>query len=146
MVCGPPTCATCNGSRSSFPRGRLHVRVSTDAQTLENQIRELRTCRTTRCASCAAPCFLKSAASASRKSLLNALRVASSDPPGFQQFLDFTLPPYRGFHHGGVSLWPCSSRRQVTRHGRQPGGANASVGGSSLAIGFVPTALTGFRR
>ena len=25
------------------------------------------------------------------------------------------------------------------RHGRQPGGANASVGGSSLAIGFVPT-------
>jgi hypothetical protein len=34
-----------------------------------------------------------------------------------------------------VSLWPCSSRRQETRHGRQPGGANASVGGSSLAIG-----------
>ena len=39
-----------------------------------------------------------------------------------KQFLNFTLPPYRGFHHGGVSLWPCSSRRQVTRHGRQPGG------------------------
>src|SRR6516165_6011946 len=56
-----------------------------------------------------------------------------------KQFLNFTLPPYRGVHHGGVSLWPCSSRRQVTRHGRQPGGANASVGGSSLAIGFVPT-------
>jgi hypothetical protein len=32
-------------------------------------------------------------------------------------------------HHGGVSLWPCSSRRQETRHGRH----------SSLAIGFVPT-------
>src|SRR5262249_59224189 len=31
----------------------------------------------------AAPCFLKSAASASRKSLLNDLRVASNDPPGF---------------------------------------------------------------
>src|SRR6516165_10308426 len=56
-----------------------------------------------------------------------------------KQFLNFTLPPYWGVHHGGVSLWPCSSRRQVTRHGRQPGGANASVGGSSLAIGFVPT-------
>ena len=25
--------------------------------------------------------------------------------------LNFTLPPYRGVHHGGVSLWPCSSRR-----------------------------------
>src|SRR5262249_47057992 len=31
----------------------------------------------------AAPCFLKSAASASRKSLLNDLRVASKEPPGF---------------------------------------------------------------
>src|SRR5215831_8791988 len=51
----------------------------------------------------------------------------------------FHASPYRGVHHGGVSLWPCSSRRQVTRHGRQPGGANASVGGSSLAIAFVPT-------
>jgi len=40
------------------------------------------------------------------------------------------FPPTGGFHHGGVSLWPCSSRRQVARHGRQPGGANASVGGS----------------
>ena len=30
----------------------------------------------------AAPCFLKSAASASRKSLLNDLRVASKEPPG----------------------------------------------------------------
>src|SRR5262249_37895263 len=30
-----------------------------------------------------APCFLKSAASASRKSLLNDLRVASNEPPGF---------------------------------------------------------------
>jgi hypothetical protein len=29
----------------------------------------------------AAPCFLKSAASASRKSLLNDLRVASKEPP-----------------------------------------------------------------
>jgi len=56
-----------------------------------------------------------------------------------KQFLNFTLPPYRGVHHGGISLWPCSSRRQVSRHGRQPGGANASVGGSSLAMGFVPT-------
>src|SRR5262249_26748651 len=25
-------------------------------------------------------------------------------------FLNLTLPPYRGVHHGGVSLWPCSSR------------------------------------
>ena len=33
-----------------------------------------------------APCFLKSAASASRKSLLNDLRVASNDPPGFPDF------------------------------------------------------------
>src|SRR5262249_11487409 len=31
----------------------------------------------------AAPCFLKSAASASRKSLLNDLRVASNAPPAF---------------------------------------------------------------
>src|SRR5262245_12097307 len=34
---------------------------------------------------------------------------------------EFHAAPYRGVHHGGVSLWPCSSRRQVTRHGRQPG-------------------------
>src|SRR5262245_50603800 len=34
----------------------------------------------------AAPCFLKSAASASRKSLLNDLRVASKEPPGFPRF------------------------------------------------------------
>src|SRR6516164_8597145 len=31
----------------------------------------------------AAPCFLKSAANARRKSLLNDLRVASNEPPGF---------------------------------------------------------------
>jgi len=34
----------------------------------------------------AAPCFLKSSASASRKSLLNDLRVASNDPPGFPRW------------------------------------------------------------
>src|SRR5262245_42331510 len=59
---------------------------------------------------------------------------------GHEAIFEFHASPLPGgFHHGGVSLWPCSSRRQVTRHGRQPGGANASVGGSSLAIGFVPT-------
>src|SRR6516165_1364807 len=46
----------------------------------------------------AAPCFLKSAARASRKSLLNDLRVASKEPPGFpSRFLALTpsdgLPP-----------------------------------------------------
>src|SRR6516165_6882081 len=51
-------------------------------------------------------------------------RAASSDA------LPAALPASAGgVHRGGVSLWPCSSRRQVTRHGRQPGGANASVGG-----------------
>src|SRR5262249_51467560 len=45
-----------------------------------------------------------------------------------KQFLNFTLPPTGGFHHGGVSLWPCSSRRKVTRHGRQPGGGECIRG------------------
>src|SRR5262249_46143755 len=48
----------------------------------------------------AAPCFLKSAASASRKSLLNDLRVASNDPPGpfsplpvHERFSEFVVCP-----------------------------------------------------
>src|SRR6516164_9590185 len=44
----------------------------------------------------AAPCFLKSAASASRKSLLNDLRVASKEPPGFEAIFEFHASPYRG--------------------------------------------------
>jgi hypothetical protein len=47
-----------------------------------------------------------------------------------KQFLNFTLPPTGGFHHGGISLWPCSSRRQVTDTGGNQVVANASVGGS----------------
>src|SRR5215470_12707844 len=43
----------------------------------------------------AAPCFLKSAASASRKSLLNDLRVASKDPPGFPDHPGANLPLMR---------------------------------------------------
>ena len=46
------------------------------------------------------------------------------------------LPPYRGVHHGGVSLWPCSSRRQVTRHGRQPGGGEC-IRGRFLSLGAM---------
>ena len=74
----------------------------------------------------AAPCFLKSAASASRKSLLNDLRVASKEPPVHAS----PLP-------GG------SPRRRISLALLQPtpgdSGANASAGGSSLAIGYVPT-------
>src|SRR5262245_24367835 len=64
----------------------------------------------------AAPCFLKSAASASRKSLLNDLRVASKDPPGLlthffnrgrpvlfevgsEREQKMESPPYRGAKH-----------------------------------------------
>src|SRR5215471_139142 len=36
-----------------------------------------------------------------------------------ESIFEFHASPLRGVHHGGVSLWPCSSRRQVTRHGRQ---------------------------
>src|SRR6516165_10847356 len=43
----------------------------------------------------AAPCFLKSAASASRKSLLNDLRVASKEPPGFPDHPGANLPLMR---------------------------------------------------
>src|SRR5215831_328018 len=53
---------------------------------------------------------------------------------GHEAIFEFHASPLRGVHHGGVSLWPCSSRRQVTRHGRQPGGANASVGGSAISL------------
>src|SRR5262249_49760617 len=55
---------------------------------------------------------------------------------GHEAIFEFHASPLPGgVRHGGVSLWPCSSRRQVTRHGRQPGGANASVGGSSALSG-----------
>ena len=65
---------------------------------------------------------------------------------GHEVIFEFHASPLPGgFHHGGVSLWPCSSRRQVTRHRRQPGGANASVGGSRAhSFGFesgIPSAV-----
>src|SRR5262249_27773374 len=68
---------------------------------------------------------------------------------GPRHLFEFHASPLRGVHHGGVSLWPCSSRRQVTRHGRQPGGANASVGGSracthKIAIGDSDLINVGF--
>src|SRR6516164_6119476 len=43
----------------------------------------------------AAPCFLKSAANARRKSLLNDLRVASNEPPGFPDHPGANLPLMR---------------------------------------------------
>ena len=46
-----------------------------------------------------------------------------------KQCLNFTLPPYRGGHHGGYLSGPAPADARW----------NASVGGSSLAIGFVPT-------
>jgi len=55
-----------------------------------------------------------------------------------KQFLNFTLPPYRGVHHGGVSLWPCSSRRQLDTGGNQVVRTHP-LEVLSLAIGFVPT-------
>src|SRR6516164_6633816 len=61
--------------------------------------------------------------------------LAALSGKGHEAIFEFHASPYRGVHHGGLSLWPCSSRRKVTRHGRQLGGANASVVGSSLAIG-----------
>src|SRR5262245_45405473 len=47
----------------------------------------------------AAPCFLKSAANASRKSLLNDLRVASKEPPGFPPPRGLSLTPGREAFH-----------------------------------------------
>jgi hypothetical protein len=66
----------------------------------------------------AAPCFLKSAASVSRKSLLNDRRVPSKDPPGFPRWHCFL--PWRG--HSApesclrVGLAACRPRRARRRH------------------------------
>ena len=59
----------------------------------------------------------------SKRLPLNGLKsnFAAFSGKGHEAIFEFHASPYRGVHHGGVSLWPCSSRRQVTRHGRQPG-------------------------
>jgi len=52
------------------------------------------------------PCCCQSSARSSRKRLLNALRVASGDPPGFpDENLKPKSPPYRGVKRAVTNCW-----------------------------------------
>src|SRR5262249_1976363 len=65
--------------------------------------------------------------------MANPLNGQNQILPRFQgrdmkQFLNFTLPPYRGVSPRRRISLACSSRRQVTRHGRQPDGGECIRG------------------
>ena len=76
----------------------------------------------------------RSGASPSPKS-----NFAAFSGKGHEVIFEFHASPYRGVSPRRRISLALLQPTPVTRHGRQPGGANASVGGSSLAIGFVPT-------
>jgi uncharacterized protein YjbI with pentapeptide repeats len=96
----------------------------------------------------AAPCFLKSAASASRKSLLNDLRVASNDPPGFPNLsyaslsgANLTVAKLSGANLTGAKL-SGANLTGASLSGADLGGANLSGANLSEANLTRTTNLT----